>query len=80
MPGLVRGSEGPMGEEGVQASGFKPMKEETFWQDYDKLSVGQIIAQGLSGGKAFRDKIADREEGGKGRKPIVDIMRVNWNS
>lgn len=66
MPGLVRAE----GEEDFDGK----------LENYDDLTIGQIMRLAASTDDKGREKMARREERGKNRQPVVDILRVNWNS
>lgn len=62
------------------AMGGKGKGQEKFWEDYDKMTVGGILAVVVKeGSQEFRDKVLERERKGKKRDGII-VALVNWNS
>ena len=66
MPGLVRSE----ADEEFEKS----------FNNFDMLTIAEVIALALATDDRGRDRIREKEENGKNRKPLVDILRVNWNS
>lgn len=54
-------------------------KHVKFWNDYDSLTVGQIMAAAARGDETFRQEIVARERRGRNRDAVI-MPLVNWNS
>jgi len=67
MPGLVKGEEGVLGGNNDK------------FENYDTLTIGEIMALAVQG-ENTRRKLVRKEEAGKNRPELVAILRVNWNS
>lgn len=53
--------------------------EKHFFENYDNLTVGEILTVAARGNDGFRQRILAHERAHKNRDPII-IPLVNWNS